>query len=42
MTFEFHPEALAGYEEAGIWYEERRHHLGLEFIEAAEAAVTTI
>jgi plasmid stabilization system protein ParE len=42
MTFDFHPEAMAEYEEAGIWYEERRHRLGLEFLAAVETAVATI
>lgn len=42
MTFEFHPEALAEYEEAGIWYEERRCQLGLEFAAAVESAIALI
>lgn len=42
MTFELHPEALAEYEEAAVWYEERRSRLGIEFIDAVEAAISSI
>ncbi len=42
MTFEFHPDALAEYKEASTWYEERRCRLGLEFVEAVEAAIASI
>lgn len=42
MSFEFHPEALAEYEEAAGWYEERRNKLGMEFIDSVEAAISAI
>ncbi len=42
MTFEFHPDALEEYEEAGAWYEERRHRLGVEFTDAVDAGVAAI
>lgn len=42
MTFEFHPDALEEYAEAGVWYEERRYRLGVEFTEAVEAGVAAI
>lgn len=42
MTFEFHPEALVEYEEAAVWYEERRSRLGIEFIDVVEAAISAI
>lgn len=42
MTFEFHPDALLEYHEAGRWYEERRHLLGVEFTEAVEAAIAVV
>ncbi len=42
MTFEFHPEALAEYKEAAVWYEERRSRLGIEFIDAVETAISAI
>ena len=38
MTFDFHEEALAEYEEAGRWYEEHRHRLGVEFTQTIEPA----
>lgn len=31
MTFDFHAEAQREYEEAGVWYEEQRFRLGLEY-----------
>ena len=42
MTFEFHPDALEEYEEAGAWYEERRFRLGVEFTQAVDAGVAAI
>lgn len=42
MTFEFHPDALAEYKEAGIWYEERRYRLGIEFTDVVEAGIAAI
>jgi toxin ParE1/3/4 len=42
MTFEFHPDALAEYEQAGVWYEERRYHLDLEFLAAVETAIDVL
>lgn len=42
MTFEFHPDALQEYHEAGRWYGEQRHLLGVEFTRAIEAAIAEI
>jgi toxin ParE1/3/4 len=42
MTFEFHPDALAEYEESAAWYEERRSRLGIEFADSVEAAISAI
>lgn len=39
MTFEFHPDALAEYQEAASWYEEQRYRLGVEFTDAVEKAI---
>jgi len=33
----FHPEAAAEFRAAALWYEERRAHLGDEFVEAVIA-----
>ena len=33
---------LTEYQEAGLWYEEQRYRLGLEFSAAVEVAVATI
>lgn len=42
MTFEFHPDALQEYQDAGAWYEEQRHWLGVEFTTAVDSAIMTI
>jgi plasmid stabilization system protein ParE len=42
MNFGFHKDALQEYEAAGLWYEEQRNQLGLEFIQTIETAITTI
>ncbi len=42
MTFEFHKDALDEYEAAGLWYEEQRHRLGIEFVEAVETGIAAI
>ncbi len=39
---EFHPEALAEYENAASRYAEQQPGLGLRFIEAVEAAIERI
>lgn len=42
MTFDFHPDALKEYEEAGLWHEEQRFRLGIEFADAIDAAIASI
>jgi toxin ParE1/3/4 len=42
MTFDFHGDALREYEEAGLWYEEQRRFLGVEFTQAIDLAIAAI
>lgn len=42
MTFGFEREALAEYLDTAHYYAEQREHLGEEFVQAVEAAITTI
>ncbi len=42
MTFDFHVVALQEYEAAGVWYEEQRHRLGVEFLDAIGQAISMI
>ena len=37
MRIGFHPEAAAEFRAAALWYDERRAHLGDEFVEAVIA-----
>jgi hypothetical protein len=38
----FEDEADAEYCRAGRWYEDRREHLGVEFLDAVDAAIDQI
>jgi len=38
----FEDEAGAEYRHAGRWYEERREHLGVEFLDAVDATIDHI
>ena len=38
----FEDEADAEYRDAGRWYEDRREHLGVEFLDAVDAAIDQI
>jgi toxin ParE1/3/4 len=38
----FEDEAAAEYRFAGRWYEERRDHLGIEFLDAVDATIDRI
>ena len=42
MNYEFHPLALAEFQEAALWYEEQRESLGHQFEAAVDTAVKTI
>ncbi len=42
MKYEFHPEALAEYEEAALYYAERDPVVGRRFVAAVEDAVDRI
>lgn len=42
MTFEFHPEALAEYNEAGFYYAGQQAGLDLRFIVCVEEAIGSI
>lgn len=42
MRFEFHPDALAEYEEAARYYASCQDGLGLRFIDAVEHAIQQI
>ena len=42
MRFEFHPEALAEYEAAALFYRDLRQGLELRFIESVENAVVRV
>ena len=42
MTFSFHPEALAEYREAALWYERQKPGLGGRFVSEVEASVAAI
>ncbi len=42
MAFRAEPEASAELEDAAVWYESRRLGLGLEFVQAVDAALETI
>ena len=42
MRFEFHPEALAEYEDAARYYSECQPGLELRFIDAVEHAIQQI
>src|SRR5437868_2947971 len=42
MTFWFHPEALAEYDEAALRYKDVRPKLGRDFISAVESAIEAI
>ena len=42
MTFDWHPAALQEFEEAGLWYEEQRRRLGVEFSDAVVLAIESI
>ena len=42
MTFSFHPEAIAEYREAALWYEKEKPGLGDQFTNAEEAGVGAI
>src|SRR5437899_2127678 len=42
MTFDFHEDAIPEYEAAGLWYEEQRFRLGVEFTQAIEKAISAI
>ena len=41
-TVRFEDEADAEYRRAGRWYEDRRAHLGIEFLDAVDAAIDPI
>ena len=42
MRYEFHPDALAEYRDAAMYYAERRKGLELRFIECVESAIQRI
>jgi len=42
VTFSFHPEAIAEYREAALWYEKEKPGLGDQFTNAVEAGVGAI
>jgi toxin ParE1/3/4 len=42
MRFEFHPEALAEYDDAAAYYAGRERGLDLRFIEAVENAAAKV
>lgn len=42
MRLEFHPDALAEYRAAAVYYESRRPDLGIRFIDAVEDAIRRI
>lgn len=42
MRYEFHPEALEEYEQAGLYYAGREPGLGLRFVEAVEDCIWRI
>jgi len=42
MRYEFHPEALAEYEEAALYYAERDPVVGQRFVAAVEDAIDRI
>jgi toxin ParE1/3/4 len=42
MTFDWHPDALQEFEEAGLWYEEQRRRLGVEFSDAVVFAIESV
>jgi len=42
MNFEFHPEALEEYQEAGLYYAERDPQLARRFIQSIEDAIGRI
>jgi plasmid stabilization system protein ParE len=42
MTFDFHPDALDEYHSAAAWYAEQRVLLGVEYVQAVEAAIAAI
>ena len=42
MRYEFHPEALAEYEAAALYYAERDPAVGLRFVAAVEDAIDRI
>ena len=42
MRYEFHPEALAEYDEAACYYKQQHAGLELRFIEAVEEAIRSI
>jgi len=42
MTFWFHPEALAEYDEASLRYKDIRPRLGRNFVNAVENAIEVI
>ncbi len=42
MTFDWHLGALQEFEEAGLWYEEQRRRLGVEFSDALVLAIESI
>lgn len=42
MRYEFHPEAVAEYEDAARYYAERQAGLELRFIESVEAAIQIV
>jgi plasmid stabilization system protein ParE len=42
MRYAFHPEALEEYEQAALWYGERRPELAVRFIAAVEDAVRRV
>ena len=42
MSYEFHPDALAEYEAAALYYAERDPAVGLRFVAAVEDAIDRI
>jgi len=42
MTYVYHPDALAEYADAALYYEERAAGLGADFTKEVEAALRTI
>jgi toxin ParE1/3/4 len=42
MTFDFHPDALAEYRDAALYYAERRDGLDFRFIKNVEKAIRQI